>query len=66
MSDFNINISTVEPENIIPNLSVKDKLNISFTKDIDNVMLLKSVCIDLFNKVSELEKTVKFLEKRNG
>jgi hypothetical protein len=63
--DFKIEISSFEPEDILKDIKdTKTKLNIIFPKEADNIFLLKSIILEQHNRISELERKVKSLEKQ--
>lgn len=62
-NEYNINIEDFEPENITKDLSTKDKLNINFPKNEDNILLIKNIILEQHNRISELERKIKIMEK---
>lgn len=65
MDDFNVEIKTLASEELIKELvSDKEKFNIEFYTDFDNIILLKGLILDVYNKNKALEKRVLALEKR--
>lgn len=63
MEDFNLSVNSFEPENLLSELDIKTKLNVNFPKNEDNIIAIKNIILELYNKVNELEKRISVLEK---